>query len=324
MKNDNMKKTKEIAEKYTIYDDSILPISIEKGAVEMAKWRYEQFKLEFETAIARLEKQGEHKPTDKDESEDEKIRKDIILFLRSHNGYMNPDEDWDFHNRWLPWLEKQGEQKPTPPIWKYKKDHTPLLEDSLILNKYGCVAKSPSGAIVSDAWVIDYAELAKLPKEEIEKQSEQKTINKFEPKFKVGDWVVGDEGIFKITQYEDIWGYELTGVTGYVAHFISPDYVESNFHLWTIDEARDADVLVHSSFMFKDYIFIYNNTSILQAYCYYSNDVNQFIVVDKRHPCPWDMQEATPATKEQCDLLFQKMKEVGYEWDANKKELRKL
>lgn len=45
------------------------------------------------------------------ESEDEKIIKDIISFLHSKNGYMNPDEDWDFHNRWLPWFEKQGKVK---------------------------------------------------------------------------------------------------------------------------------------------------------------------------------------------------------------------
>ena len=31
-----------------------------------------------------------------------------------------------------------------------------------------------------------------------------------------------------------------------------------------------------------------------------------------------------PATKEQCDLLFQKMYEAGYEWDAEKKELKLL
>ena len=31
-----------------------------------------------------------------------------------------------------------------------------------------------------------------------------------------------------------------------------------------------------------------------------------------------------PATKEQHDLLFQKMKEAGYEWDAEKKELKKI
>ena len=31
-----------------------------------------------------------------------------------------------------------------------------------------------------------------------------------------------------------------------------------------------------------------------------------------------------PATKEQRDTLFAEMKEVGYEWDAEKKQLRKI
>ena len=31
-----------------------------------------------------------------------------------------------------------------------------------------------------------------------------------------------------------------------------------------------------------------------------------------------------PSTKEQCELLFAKMKEAGYEWDADKKELKKV
>ena len=30
----------------------------------------------------------------------------------------------------------------------------------------------------------------------------------------------------------------------------------------------------------------------------------------------------TPTSKEQCSLFFQKMKEDGYEWDAEKKELK--
>lgn len=110
------------------------------------------------------------------------------------------------------WLEKQGDKSTTLPKWKYKNDNTPLLRDSIILNKYGCVAKSLSGAIISDAWVLDYDELAKLPKEEFENQGEQKPSNvdyyqvgdevgnpndwvittsrdKVEPKFKVGDMV---------------------------------------------------------------------------------------------------------------------------------------
>jgi hypothetical protein len=85
------------------------------------------------------------------------------------------------------WLEKQGE-KLTLPKWRYKKDNTPLLRDSLILNKYGCVAKSPAGALISDVWVIDYAELAKLPKEEFEEQGEKKPI--VVPKFREGDRII--------------------------------------------------------------------------------------------------------------------------------------
>lgn len=110
------------------------------------------------------------------ESEDERIRKTLI------NGFNKLNKSAVWYNgvtngQILAWLEKQcDEQNLTLPKWKYKKDNTPLLKDSLILNKYGCVAKSPSGALVSDVWVIDYAELAKLPKEEIEKQSEQKPI----------------------------------------------------------------------------------------------------------------------------------------------------
>jgi hypothetical protein len=36
------------------------------------------------------------------------------------------------------------------------------------------------------------------------------------------------------------------------------------------------------------------------------------------------MQDIKPATKEQRDFLFTKMKEAGYEWDSEKKELKKI
>ena len=38
----------------------------------------------------------------------------------------------------------------------------------------------------------------------------------------------------------------------------------------------------------------------------------------------WRVFTAYPATKEQRDLLFAKMREAGYQWDADKKELRKI
>ena len=157
------------------------------------------------------------------ESEDESIRKELIQLISCMHDADHRKKDW------LAWIEKQGEQKPILPKWKYKNDNTPLLRDSIILNKYGCVTKSPSGALVSDVWVLDYDELAKLPKEEIEKQGEQKPADKVvtnlltverakeispfmrsgfenkdkvEPKFKIGDTIVkkqNDFGSFTIT-----------------------------------------------------------------------------------------------------------------------------
>ena len=52
------------------------------------------------------------------------------------------------------------------PKWKYKEDSTPLLRDSLVLNKYNTIYNSPAGGIVSNVWTLDYQELHKLPKEE--------------------------------------------------------------------------------------------------------------------------------------------------------------
>ena len=121
------------------------------------------------------------------ESEDEQPRKWILEYL--YDGLRKSDEQFkDQFKCAIAWFEKQGEQKPTLPVWKYKKDHTPLLIDSFILNKYGCVAESPSGSIVSDVWVLDFDALAKLPKEEFEKQGSQNLANsaqtcKDEPKF---------------------------------------------------------------------------------------------------------------------------------------------
>ena len=102
------------------------------------------------------------------ESEDERIRKEIIEYIKTGT----------YHKDWIAWLEKQNKQKTDIPKWKYKKDNAPLSKDCLILNRYGCVVKAVSGAMVSDAWVLDYDELVKLPKEEVEKQDNQKPQGK--------------------------------------------------------------------------------------------------------------------------------------------------
>lgn len=339
------------------------------------------------------------------ESEDERIRKSIIAII---NNYV--DNSNTFKPKMLAWLEKQGNvnaliqeaaeksytegmrverkrwldkqgEKPTLPKWKYKKDNTPLLRDSIILNKYGCVAKSPSGAIISDAWVLDYDELAKLPKEEITKQGEQKYM----PKYKIGDYVKNTnykgEPIYEIIYMDkecyicEYRGKERMGDKA-VMHFSfdnpylrlvqkPTDKVESKFHegewvvdkqgivhqianvvenvtnhtygydvvgdgyfndntegvrLWTINDAKDGDVLSSGQLVF---IFKVIHGVWLNCHCSAHND-GSFIADSYDLMTNKYFSEVHPATKEQHTELFQKIKEAGYEWDDGKKELRKI
>jgi len=88
-------------------------------------------------------------------------------------------------------------------------------------------------------------------------------------------------------------------------------------HLWTIQDAKDGDVLAYNDGSLT--IFRYR-LSGLNAGLYMS----YVLLTDKIEFKQTCVSNSHPATKEQRDLLFQKMKEAGYEWDADKKELRKI
>jgi hypothetical protein len=89
-------------------------------------------------------------------------------------------------------------------------------------------------------------------------------------------------------------------------------------HLWTIQDAKDGDILSQDSipFIFKRW----DDNCI--AYCGIT-DFGLFKVVEDNFSWCNDIN-VTPATKEQRGLLFQKMKEAGYGWDAEKKELKEI
>lgn len=247
----------------------------------------------YDEAIERAKKLYDNGITEEifpelNEDDTERIRKNCIHFLelqKQHHAATFEIEEC------IDWLETQGEQKPTLPKWKYKKDNTPLLRDSIILNKYGGVAKSPSGAIVSDAWVLDYDELAKLPKEE-----------KIEPKFKVGDWIITPKNkVLQITSIDDT------------------SYCDEQCRFWTIEDAKDGDVLATSAGA-----FIYNGNNggggCPGSYCGI-NTLGNFQMGVEHH---WTGKKVYPATKAQCDFLMKAMKAARYEWDSEKKELKKL
>ena len=142
---------------------------------------------------------------------------------------------------------------------------------------------------------------------------ESNSSDKEEPKFKVGDWVVDGNFVTQITGIED------DGYTNSDQGFISFETAK-NFHLWTVKDAKDGDVLSWDDSkciaLFKN---IYDKDSF-NSYGLVGHCTGIFEPRQSYH----DIEGAHPATKEQRDLLFQKMKEAGYEWDAEKKELNKI
>ena len=91
---------------------------------------------------------------------------------------------------------------------------------------------------------------------------------------------------------------------------------------WTIQDAKDGDVL-YSSDSNQPFIYKCRNDDE-QATCYCGiNKFGKFFIWNTKD-CIITLDKYVPATKVQRDFLFQKMKESGYEWDAEKKELRKI
>ena len=150
-------------------------------------------------------------------------------------------------------------------------------------------------------------------------KNEQKTTDKGEPKFKIGDWIAAAVYTWRVTGIKRL-DYILQSQNGdTVDDTIS--YVDEQFHLWSIQDARDGDVLVcddnKTPFIFKG-LLDHHHPNCPVAYCGIDNE-NEFIV--SSGISWWDDCKVEPATREQRELLFSKMKEAGYEWNADKKTL---
>ena len=148
--------------------------------------------------------------------------------------------------------------------------------------------------------------------------------DKAETKFKAGDWVVYNKNIYQIHNISLKKYYECLRIDGTV-HTFDFEYIDSKSHLWTIRDAKDGDVLATHLSPEGDFIGIYKESvDILgfKTYCFL-NGVGEFVINPNR--CRnHGTHGLHPATKEQCDLLFSKMKEAGYEWDDENKELKKI
>ncbi|MBO6272590.1 hypothetical protein J6O48_07400 [bacterium] len=234
------------------------------------------------------------------EDKDEKIRKELKHYLEVRRCQTNNDEEYINCNHFLAWLEKQGESDEA-------------RAKMFLINK--------SYPIDANGIFPTYEEMYNIIKEGLEKQDKQKPTDNVKPKFHSGDWIVHNKAdfFFKVISVSSN-GY---GVINRENHkkTISFDN-EDNYHLWTIKDTKDGDVLVNGSNIF---IFHFLNDTRLMGYCHVNTDDGRFYDDIGKNECFCLIDAVVyPATKEQCDMLFRKMKEAGYEWDSVNKDLKRI
>lgn len=244
------------------------------------------------------------------ESEDEKIKKEILDYIDKATGC----------KRWVAWLEKQGES-----IDKITQRARTEKQRVLLTETNGEANIDWNTRSIQDVKLLLEYGLDYIKK--LENQGEQKPANKIEPKFKVGDWVIDKQGIVhQVANAVEIvsnhtYGYDIVG-GGYFN-----DNAEG-VRLWNIYDAMDGDILCTYECDEPKIVFILKGTPkkhyALSYHCYYNIMYPHFEDDSVKGCLAPNNEDVKPATKEQRDLLFQKMKEAGYEFDFDKKELKKI
>ncbi len=159
----------------------------------------------------------------------------------------------------------------------------------------------------------------------LERQCEKKPASKVEPKFKVGDWVVWDNKISchvdNIYQGKESLMYTITDVNNMTRSYSVKGF-DNNAHLWTIQDAKDGNVIYEKStetiILFKS-----ENCGWIDSHCSYWQKTKTFERGERQYGRVSEM-DICPATEEQRELLFSKMREAGNKWNSEKKELTKI
>ena len=300
-----------------------------------------EYRKKAEKAIAWLEKQGTSytkrdvndaylKGVTDTKNEIEKqyeanyqIRKDIATFIFNYRGDIKDRAKWiNYLGIKVSFVEKQDEQP------RYSIGDVLCDKSCTTLDK----ESQPNLEIIDikdGMYICDKGSFPISQQDEYElvaKKVEQKSADEAEPKFKVGDWIINPRtGLIK--HIKNVLLCDNNGNYEFESSSMSIDSVDNSFHLWTIQDAKDGDVLVtrkKQPFIFKNYD---EDTDYIYAYCGICDLVkdNSFYADDDQlWTCYSVAGDVYPATKEQCDLLFREMKEAGYEWDDKNKELKKI
>lgn len=253
----------------------------------------------FSSDIAEIKRMEKIFPELK-ESEDERIRKAIINIFATHKDY---EVYFGVSVKDIRvWLEKQGEHNIT-----CSEEQMKVLDE--VLN----FAANHENPYWNNYIFETLNNLIRQLK------NWQKSANKVKPMFNVGEWVTNSIETVQITGYDIDYGYQVN-YKGNLQHR-DTDIIEKEYHLWTIQDAKNGDVLLSK----HNQPFIYNgifDEESVGAYCGIDKFGNDFL--KDTFSCDWSYKEGVkPATKEQRELLFAKMKNAGYEFNFKEKELKK-
>ena len=252
------------------------------------------------------------------ESEGEGIRKELISFVRGMlacHDKPNAERDEKYES-WIAWLEKQGQQKPIVIIPKFRvgDEIKTSNEESLTITKI-----DENGYWSEDLFICGFDE------ECIWDLVGQKHADKIEPKFKVGDWIVTNKNhIWYVDETPETTSYLYRLINQYgkveVAEF---EVVDNAARFWTIQDAKDGDILSWDNGRYT-IIFKELKDNKIIAHCSYNNHSEHFRTQGNYDTMFDSHLKFVLGTKEQRDFLFQKMKDAGYTFDFEKKELKKI
>ena len=298
-----------IEEKAKAYDEALAKLKRYEGNPTL--WSYDDMCEKFFPELA--------------ESEDEKIRKWLVeeLYKSVNSSIITRDFDIYMGRKALAWLEKQK---------LVDKDD---LDFAKRLNELRKVQREKNlDELIEMRWSA-LKDVEKLTKEMFtrqakfffevgyEKQGEQKPTG-VEPKFKVGDWITnGIDCTFQIHSIENNMYLRSDD------YFIDIETADKKFRLWSIQDAKDGDVLATENFIFifKD-IDDCNGVHYYCDYDIYEHEDDAQFGIAAHGSIMGIINRArarySPATKEQRNLLFSKMKEAGYEWDAINLKLNRI
>lgn len=242
------------------------------------------------------------------ESEDERIRKELIQNLKERfgtKGTMGGNLDMP---KVIAYLEKQGEQKSGDIIRHKKQGFTCKI--IAVDNEYRC-----NGTHLPIEWQDAYELVEHKP-------------DKVEPKFCEGEWLCENEPnnyarFIQILEIVNVQGKDRYRISRDIHNdedIVEFDFVEKYYHKFDIQDAKDGDILMANA------PFIFNGNleggiGCPGAHCAI-NTLGKFQI--PKYPEHWTGHTTTPATKEQRDQLEKAMTDAGYAFDFEKKELKKI